>query len=102
MGIPKLLAAFAGQVSKALKVGSNSCGYMQKFIATMPILDACKTATGTVRQKRGRKDDEHGIGDKRPKMESVGADFSVSSKPKTLHPKVAINLDLLRSHQLSK
>jgi len=57
---------------------------MRKYYANIS-----KTATGTVRQKRGREDDEHGIGDKRPRMESVGADVSVSSKPKKLHPKVA-------------
>lgn len=47
------------------------------------------TATGTVRQKKGREDDGHGIEDKRPRMESVGSDVSVSSKSKKLHPKVA-------------
>ena len=48
-------------------------------------------ATGTVGQKKGREDDGHGIEDKRPRMESVGSDVSVSSKPKKLHPKVAIS-----------
>ena len=61
---------------------------MRKAIATMPTLDACSTTTGTVRQKRGREDGESS-GDKRPRLESAGADVSVRSKPKRLHPKVA-------------
>ena len=61
---------------------------MRKAIATMPTLDACSTATGTVRRKRGREDGESS-GDKRPRLESAGADVSVRSEPERLHPKVA-------------
>ena len=43
----------------------------------------------TVRQKRGREDDEHNSGEQRPRMVSASADASVSSKSKKLHPKVA-------------
>ena len=61
---------------------------IRKAITIMPTLDldVGNTATGTVRRKRGREDSESS-GDKRPRMESAGAD--VSSKPKRLHPKVA-------------
>ena len=52
---------------------------MRKAIA---ILLTCSTATSTVARKRGSKDDEHGSGDKRPRMESAGADVGVSSKAK--------------------
>ena len=62
---------------------------MRKAIATLPTSDACSTVTSTVSRKRGREDDEHGSGDKRPKMESAGADVSVCSKAKKLHPKLA-------------
>ena len=59
---------------------------MRKAIAILP---TCSTATSTVARKRGSKDNEHGSGDKRPRMESAGADVGVSSKAKKLHPKVA-------------
>ena len=62
---------------------------IRKAIATMPTSDACSTSTGTVRQKRGRKYDEHSSGDKRPRMESAGADVSASSKAKKLNPNIA-------------
>ena len=59
---------------------------MRKAIVTLP---TCSTATSPIGRKRGSKDDEHGSGDKRPRVESAGADVGISSKAKKLHPKVA-------------
>ena len=60
MGIPKLLAAFAGHVSKIRRVGSNFCRKLRG--SSMPTIDASSTA-GTVGQKKGWEDDEHNSGE---------------------------------------
>ena len=63
------------------------------------ILPTCSTATSTVTQKRGSKDDDRSSGDKRPRMELAGADVGVSPKQKSCIQKLQPQR---QSHQLSQ
>ena len=66
MGILNPLAAFAGHVLKDMESWKHLLWKIRS--SPMPTTDACSTATGTVGQKRGREDDEHGSGEKRTRM----------------------------------